>query len=724
MTLRTKFLLYAVLPLVGIQGLNAWIDLHGRRADLLEATWASMVRALSIAAAEIDRGNREAVTVAREMTLAEEAGLFGRREESVALCRKVLEEHTDFVTSYVLYEPNADGRDARDLARLGGKAFWIDGTGRFAAAFYRHPEDPARILEQKTPAAEMETALYYDGLRKKVRSGSSAKYLITEPYNYAARALMVEQTSPIMVGGKFAGITGVDRGLSFLDTLLRKLRPFATARFYLVSSGGRIVAATLDQDVRTMRVADLRLDGAGRVPVRAFVEKKGMLELDAARVAALVPEGARSDLASLLTAAMAEQDGSAVREVTDPIDGGRAFLACARVPTGGWTLVMTLSGREVLAPIDRSIRRTVLWTALGVAIVVTLLALFARSLSGRLARAVDVARRVASGDLTAKVEASSDDEPGRLLKAIGEMTSSLASLVGKVRLSTDRLTATAERMRTSAQKQEGAVQDFSTSTTEIAAALRQVAATGREVAGTVEGVRSVAAGVAELADEGKKDLSAMEAGLSQLSKGTASVSARLAAIRDRTEKITSMVTTIVAVADRTNLLSLNAAIEAEKAGKAGAGFAVVAREIRRLADQTAVATLDIERTVGEMKGAVSEGLAEMDRLSIEMDRGTAEVGRLARQMGRVLEDAESLHPKIASVTADVSAQAQGVGQITEGMNVLAAAARQTADEIQGFRLAEEELGRAVVLLREEVARFTVTAASIQGPPATSASPRA
>ena len=720
MTLRTKFLLYAVLPMVVIQALLAWTDLRERRAVLRRTTRASMVRALQNAAAAIEKDNREAVLVARTMSLAQEAGMFGRRAESAALCRRVLEEHRDFVTAYVLYEKDADGRDARDLAELGGKVFWVDATGRFSAAYNRNPAEPDRLVEQRTPAAEMETALYYDGLRRKVAGGSGERYLVTEPYRYSDRVLMVEQTSAIMVGGRFAGITGVDRALDYLDALLRELRPFETARFYLLSGSGRVVAATLDQDIRTMRVADLRLDAEGKVAVEAYVEKAGMRELDEGRLAALVHGGARTDLATLLSSAKAGPGEPVVGEVTDPFDGRRAFLASARVPTGGWTLVMTVSEKEVLAPIDRTIRRTLLFTGLGVAAVVLLLVLFARSLATRLGRAVGVARSVADGDLTARVEDSAPDEPGRLLRAIGEMTASLGSLVGKVRLAADRLGGTADRMRASAQRQEGAVQDFSASTTEIAAALRQVAATGEEVAGTVQGVSGVAAGVARLADEGRKDLSAMEAGLAQLSRSTASVSARLGAIRERTEKITSMVTTIVAVADRTNLLSLNAAIEAEKAGAAGAGFAVVAQEIRRLADQTAIATLDIEKNVGEMQGAVSEGLAEMDRLSAETTKGSAEIGRLTRQMEKALEEAESLHPKIASVTADVSAQAQGVGQITDGVGTLAVAARQAAQEIQGFRHAEEELGRAVALLRDEVARFTVEA----GPAAGEAEPTA
>ena len=694
---------------MAIQGFGAWRELREGGARILESTRTSMARELQYAADEIERGNHEAVALARIMALAQEAGMFGRREETVTLCRKVLDEHPELVTTYVLYEPDADGRDAQELARTGKRPFWDDATGRFVPAIYRDPSDPTKIEEQTTLAAEMESSLYYDGVRKRFARGLPEKYLITEPYNYLKRYLMVEQVCPIVIQGRFAGITGVDRSLKFLDALLLKMKPFRTARFFLVSGSGRIVASTLEQDIRTMKVADLRLDAAGRVPLEAYVEKGGMQELNAAVLATRAPGVERTGLATLLAEATADRPDLGVREVEDPIDGGRTFVASARVPTGGWTLVMTVSGREILAHVDKSVRWTLLSSGLTATVVVLLLMLLARQLARRLTSAMGIAQRIAAGDLTADVGTPYPDEAGQLLTAIGEMNASLGSLVGKVRLTTDRLLGTARRMETSAGTQEKAVRDLSVSTSEIAAALAEVAARGREVAGTVEGVRGVAAGVAELADDGRKGLSAMEAELGHLARGTASVSERLASIRGRTGRITSIVTTIVAVADRTNLLSLNAAIEAEKAGEAGRGFAVVAGEIRRLAEETAVATLDIERTVGEMQGAVSEGLGEIEQLSAAMGKGTVELRRLARQMQVVLEEVESLHPKIAVMTADVSLQAEGVEQISEGVRTLAVAAQETAGEIQGFRRAGEELGRVVELLGEDVSRFKVAA---------------
>src|SRR5215211_7523474 len=117
----------------------------------------------------------------------------------------------------------------------------------------------------------------------------------------------------------------------------------------------------------------------------------------------------------------------------------------------------------------------------------------------------------------------------------------------------------------------------------------------------------------------------MDQMMRQLSASTTSISAKLSAIQQKAASINLAVTTITKVADQTNLLSVNAAIEAEKAGEYGLGFLVLAREIRRLADQSAVATLDIERMVKEMQYSVSAGVMEMDKFTDQVRQGVGEV---------------------------------------------------------------------------------------------------
>ena len=128
----------------------------------------------------------------------------------------------------------------------------------------------------------------------------------------------------------------------------------------------------------------------------------------------------------------------------------------------------------------------------------------------------------------------------------------------------------------------------------------------------------------------------MDRTMRQLAESTGSIGSKLSVISERAANINLVVTTITKVADQTNLLSINAAIEAEKAGEYGLGFLVVAREIRRLADQTAVATLDIERMVKEMQYSVSAGVMEMDKFSEQVRQGVGEVGQIGGQLGQII----------------------------------------------------------------------------------------
>ena len=189
-----------------------------------------------------------------------------------------------------------------------------------------------------------------------------------------------------------------------------------------------------------------------------------------------------------------------------------------------------------------------------------------------------------------------------------------------------------------------------------------------------------------------------------------SINAKLAVLSEKAGNISQVVTTITKVADQTNLLSLNAAIEAEKAGEYGRGFAVVATEIRRLADQTAVATYDIEQMVKEIQSAVSAGVMGMDKFSDEVRGGMQEVQQVGVQLSEVIEQVQALAPRVESVSDGMQAQASGAEQITQALTQLSEAAQQTVDSLRQSGQAIDELSRVAIGLRGGVSRFTLEAA--------------
>ena len=333
----------------------------------------------------------------------------------------------------------------------------------------------------------------------------------------------------------------------------------------------------------------------------------------------------------------------------------------------------------------------------------------AQSLAFRLGMASHAAKQVADGDLTKPVEGNANDEAGLLLSSIGTMTRSLSGLVTRVKQSSVSLMSTATQISATSKQQEATVNAFTASTTEIAAAVKEISATSMELLSTMDQVNSAATRTSELAASGRNGLSDMDTTMRQLERSTGSISSKLAVIREKANDINVVVTTITKVADQTNLLSVNAAIEAEKAGEYGLGFLVVAREIRRLADQSAVATLDIEQMVRHMQSAVSAGVMEMDKFTEEVRRGVGTASVINTQLGQIIEQVQGLSGRIDSVNEGMRSQSLGATQINEAMTQLTEGARQTAASIREFDSAIGSLRGAVAGLKEEISRFTVAA---------------
>ncbi len=332
----------------------------------------------------------------------------------------------------------------------------------------------------------------------------------------------------------------------------------------------------------------------------------------------------------------------------------------------------------------------------------------ASSLTRRIGIAIAAATQVAGGDLTVEIPTSEDDETGRLLAAIKTMTHSLGSLVRRVQNASIALMSTTTQFAATNKQQETTVSSFGASTNEIAAAVREISATSQELLSTMEGVRGVASETAGLAGQGRTGLTTMDTTMRDLAKSTTSISMKLAAIREKAADINVVVTTITKVADQTNLLSVNAAIEAEKAGEYGLGFIVLAREIRRLADQTAVATLDIEDIVKQMQGAVSAGVMEMDKFTEDVRRGVVTVDSIGKQLEQIITSVQGLTDSFESVADAMRAQSQGAAQINDAMVQLTQGARQTTSSLKEFDSATTHLREAVGELKQGISHFKVT----------------
>ena len=316
---------------------------------------------------------------------------------------------------------------------------------------------------------------------------------------------------------------------------------------------------------------------------------------------------------------------------------------------------------------------------------------------------------MASGasDLTARVQIEGNDELSELGQGINALIARIQTIIAKVRESSLQVLSAASEIAATARQQETTVHGLNSATTEIAASVREISATGKELSGTMNDVNSRSSHAVSLADSGRTRLGAMENTMQKLVESTASVSSKLAIIREKADNINLVVTTITKVTDQTNLLSINAAIEAEKAGEYGRGFLVVAREIRRLADQTAVATLDIESMVRLMQDAVSAGVMQMDKFSDEVRTGVGRVSEINSQTGEIISEVNGLGERFQLVNEGMRNQAIGAEQINEAMASIAGNVRSTAASLEEFNKTTTYLRSSIEQLSQEISQFKV-----------------
>ncbi len=321
---------------------------------------------------------------------------------------------------------------------------------------------------------------------------------------------------------------------------------------------------------------------------------------------------------------------------------------------------------------------------------------------------LSVVTLAAEGNLTGEVIVSGDDAIGKLAQGVRGMMQSLNTLVSQVQHSGIQVTSSATEIAATAKQQETTIAEQAATTSEIAATATEISATTKELTNTMDEVAVVVDRTHTSAARGHEDLEHMESTMQQIVEAAGSIASKFEVLNEKARNINSVVTTITKVADQTNLLSLNAAIEAEKAGEYGLGFSVVATEIRRLADQTAVATLDIEQMVKEMQTAVSSGVLSMEKFTDQVKRSAEDVNQVSSQLLIIIEEVKEFTPRFENIQEGMHFQAEGAQQIKQTIVQLSESAQQSVESIRHSNSAIESLNNAAQILQSGVTKFRVS----------------
>ena len=368
------------------------------------------------------------------------------------------------------------------------------------------------------------------------------------------------------------------------------------------------------------------------------------------------------------------------------------------------------AGRQIMSAVAMANIAIMVSLAAALLLALALGYVLLQSITRPLGRLLTATEAISTGDLTQRMNLERRDEFGTLAQGFNRMTEQLTLLFGQVQQSGIQVNTSATEIAATSKEQQATASEIAATTTEIGATSKEISATSRELVKTMSEVSQVAEETALLAGNGQEGLQRMTETMHDVMEAVGAINAKLAVLSDKAGNINQVVTTITKVADQTNLLSLNAAIEAEKAGEYGRGFGVVATEIRRLADQTAVATYDIEQMVKEMQSAVSAGVMGMDKFSEEVRRGMQEVQQVGVQLSQIIAQVQALAPRFEAVGEGVQAQASGAEQISQALTQLSEAAQQTVDSLRQSGQAIDGLHQACGGLRSGVSRFKLVEA--------------
>ncbi len=331
--------------------------------------------------------------------------------------------------------------------------------------------------------------------------------------------------------------------------------------------------------------------------------------------------------------------------------------------------------------------------------------LLARSITRPLKLALTAAQTVASGDLRTAIAVSGNDELGALLRAIAQMQDDLKKLIGAVQQDVSAVSSSASELMASADELSHSSELQSESVSATAAAIEQLTVSIGQVSESAVLANDVVAETSRVSDQGLAKGATVSREISEIETAVTEFGSQMATLQQQAGNIGTVVRLIRDIADQTNLLALNAAIEAARAGEQGRGFAVVADEVRRLAERTSNATEEIGRTIeGIQKNMASTG-GRLETVKTCVTGGVASIRELVEPLQRLQQQAAKAADGLRELTHATHEQKQVSEQIARNTEKIAGSAEQNRASISHSRDAAGRLGELVKGLMNSTARF-------------------
>ena len=324
-----------------------------------------------------------------------------------------------------------------------------------------------------------------------------------------------------------------------------------------------------------------------------------------------------------------------------------------------------------------------------------------------LQRTLKTVERIAAGDLTHDHPTDRRDELGQLQQAIQRMTTGLRELIGGISDGVTQIASAAEELSAVTEQTSAGVNSQKVETDQVATAMHEMAATVQEVARNAEEASEAAVAADQQAREGDKVVAQALAQIEKLAIEVGHSTEAMGHLKRESDKIGSVLDVIKSVAQQTNLLALNAAIEAARAGEAGRGFAVVADEVRSLAQRTQKSTEEIEDLIAGLQSGTQQVSSSMDSSRALTDNSVELTRRAGESLGNITRTVSTIQGMNQQIAAAAEQQSAVADEINRSVLNVRDVSEQTAAASEETAASSIELARLGTHLQALVGRFKV-----------------